>query len=114
MLSVAPPMNSQSGAAARSDKVSAQSEAIEGCARFALWTDLVLASGASGYGGAPWELRATITVEEMASILGVGRSAAYEAVRKQELPSLRIGRRLLVPVPRLLALLGAIDSPMAS
>ena len=111
---MAPPMNSQSGAAARSDKVSAQSEAIEGCARFALRTDLVLASGASGYGGAPWELRATITVEEMAAILGLGRTAAYEAVRRQELPSLKIGRRLLVPVPQLLALLGGRARAVAS
>jgi excisionase family DNA binding protein len=43
--------------------------------------------------------RATITVEEMARILNLGRSAAYEAARRGELPTRRIGRRLVVPIP---------------
>lgn len=51
--------------------------------------------------------RATITVEDAARLLGIGRSAAYEAVRRQEIPSLRLGRRLVIPVPRLLAMLGS-------
>lgn len=50
--------------------------------------------------------RATISVKEAGDILGIGRSAAYAAVRAGQIPALRIGRRLLVPVPRLLALLG--------
>jgi excisionase family DNA binding protein len=50
--------------------------------------------------------RATISVEEAGRLLGIGRSAAYEAIRRGEIPHLRIGRRYLVPVPRLLALLG--------
>jgi excisionase family DNA binding protein len=41
--------------------------------------------------------RATRTVEEAAEILGIGRSAAYAAVARGELPALRIGRRLVVP-----------------
>ena len=52
------------------------------------------------------EDRVTLTVEETASLLGVGRSAAYEAVRRGDLPSRRLGRRLIVPVPALLAWLG--------
>jgi excisionase family DNA binding protein len=55
------------------------------------------------------EGRATITVEEAAAILGIGRSAAYEAARRGQLPTRRLGRRLLVPVPALLAWLGAED-----
>lgn len=51
--------------------------------------------------------RPTLTVEEAATVLGIGRSAAYEAARQGELPTRRIGRRLLVPVPALLAWLGA-------
>lgn len=43
--------------------------------------------------------RAIISVEEMARILNLGRSAAYEAARRGELPSRRVGRRLVVPVP---------------
>lgn len=43
--------------------------------------------------------RRTVTVEEAARALGIGRSAAYAAARSGELPGvIRIGRRLLVPV----------------
>ena len=55
--------------------------------------------------------RATITVSEAADILGIGRSAAYEAVARGEIPAIRVGRRLLVPLARLYALLGI--SPVA-
>ena len=41
--------------------------------------------------------RSTYQVEEAARILGIGRSAAYEAVRRGDIPSIRIGRRVLVP-----------------
>lgn len=51
--------------------------------------------------------RTTITVEEAASLLGIGRSAAYDAARRGQLPTRRLGRRLLVPVPALLIWLGA-------
>jgi excisionase family DNA binding protein len=51
--------------------------------------------------------RTTITVEEAASLLGIGRSAAYDAARRGQLPTRRLGRRLLVPVPALLDWLGA-------
>jgi excisionase family DNA binding protein len=53
--------------------------------------------------------RATITVEDAAQLLGIGRSAAYEAARRGDIPTLRIGRRVLVPVPRLLALLSSTN-----
>lgn len=51
--------------------------------------------------------RLVIQVEEAAQLLGLGRSSAYEAARRGELPTIRMGRRLMVPVPQLLALLGA-------
>jgi excisionase family DNA binding protein len=38
-----------------------------------------------------------MTVEQAARLLGIGRNAAYEAARRDELPAIRIGRRLLVP-----------------
>ena len=56
--------------------------------------------------------RATVTVEIAARVLGIGRSAAYEAAKRGELPTIRLGRRLVVPVPRLLDLLGARRDPM--
>ncbi len=43
------------------------------------------------------EKRATYDVPEAARILGIGRSAAYEAVRRGEIPSIRLGKRLVVP-----------------
>lgn len=42
----------------------------------------------------------------LGSVLGVGRDAAYEAVNTGAVPVIRAGRRLVVPVPALLALLG--------
>lgn len=39
----------------------------------------------------------TMTVEQAAKALGLSRSLAYEAVRTGELPSLRIGGRILIP-----------------
>lgn len=50
--------------------------------------------------------RAVISVEETAALLGLGRSQTYAAVRAGELPSRRIGRRVLIPVPLLLEYLG--------
>lgn len=41
--------------------------------------------------------RLTLTVEEAAATLGVSRASAYEAVRRGEIPAIRIGRRVLVP-----------------
>lgn len=49
----------------------------------------------------------TMTVEEAGKLLGIGKSSAYEAVRNGSIPSIRIGRRFLIP--RI-----AIDSMMAS
>lgn len=51
--------------------------------------------------------KATITIEQTARLLGLGRTAAYDAARRGELPTRRLGRRLLVPVPALLAWLEA-------
>lgn len=52
--------------------------------------------------------RAFITIEEFASLPGSpSRDVCYEAARRGELPTMRLGSRILIPVPRLLALLGA-------
>ena len=39
----------------------------------------------------------TVSVQEAAAMLGIGRATAYEGVRTGVIPSLRVGRRLLVP-----------------
>jgi excisionase family DNA binding protein len=41
--------------------------------------------------------RRTYTVLEVAEILGIGRNTAYEICRTGELPTIRIGGRVLVP-----------------
>lgn len=48
--------------------------------------------------------RLTVTVEEAGELLGISRAHAYELVRRGELPSLRLGRRIVVPVGRLRAM----------
>jgi excisionase family DNA binding protein len=50
--------------------------------------------------------RKTVTVDEAAKALGVSRYAAYRAVWQGQIPSIRIGRRLLVPVAKLNEMLG--------
>lgn len=41
--------------------------------------------------------RVVLTVAEAGRLLGISRNSAYEAVRRGELPAVRIGRRLIVP-----------------
>lgn len=45
----------------------------------------------------PEPKRLTVTVDETAAILGIGRNAAYDGVRAGTIPSIRVGRRILVP-----------------
>jgi len=53
----------------------------------------------------------TITVEEAAGLLRIGRNLAYEAVKRGELPAIRVGRRVLVPRRALERLLEAGQQP---
>ncbi len=58
--------------------------------------------------------RATVTIEEAALILGIGRATAYEAARIGQLPVLKLGcKRLVVPKCALDALLSAVAKPSA-
>jgi excisionase family DNA binding protein len=58
--------------------------------------------------------RLTLTVEEAAARLGISRSLAYELARRGELPVVRLGRRIVVPVRALDVLLGPQDDLSAS
>lgn len=51
--------------------------------------------------------RLTYTVAEAARLLGLGRNAAYEAAKRGEIPTIRMGRLLLVPKGPLHKLVGA-------
>lgn len=50
--------------------------------------------------------RTTCSIEEAAHILGIGRSTAYAAAHDGSLPTLRISGRILVPVAKLVAMIG--------
>lgn len=52
----------------------------------------------------------TLTVEQAAELLGIGRSTAYELVRSGCLDSIRLRRRIVVPVAQLAARLGVSAS----
>ncbi len=48
----------------------------------------------------------TLTVDEAAALIGVSRSTAYDLVATDELPTVRLRRRILVPASALTDLLG--------
>jgi excisionase family DNA binding protein len=50
--------------------------------------------------------RMTMTIEEAAAILGISRTSAYLCAARGEIPTRRFGRRVLVLVGPLLAMLG--------
>ncbi len=54
--------------------------------------------------------RDTLTVDEAAARLGIGRNAAYAAVKRGEIPALRLGKRILVPRAALDRLLTGCDA----
>ena len=43
------------------------------------------------------EQKLTLTIEETARLLGIGRNLCYDRVKTGEIPVIKIGRRLLVP-----------------
>lgn len=49
--------------------------------------------------------RATITVEQAGQLIGLWRGGAYQAAQRGDIPTIRIGRRLFVPVAALLRML---------
>lgn len=58
--------------------------------------------------------RLTLSVPEAAELLGIGKGLAYDAARNGEIPTISIGRRLVVPVHQLLHLLGVPPEQQAA
>ena len=56
----------------------------------------------------------TLTVEQAAKVLGIGRSTAYELVHTGDIPSLRLGRRIVVPTAKLAEMLAPMSTTEAS
>ena len=50
--------------------------------------------------------RLTLSVAEAAELVGISRTTAYELAQSGELPTIRLGRRILVPVNQLADVLG--------
>lgn len=50
--------------------------------------------------------RTTVSVPIAGRVLGVGVSKSYQLAREGVLPTIKLGRKLVVPVPALLKLLG--------
>lgn len=51
---------------------------------------------------------------DAADVLGVSRNLAYGMARRGELPTIRLGSRVVVPVPALLAMLGDRGTPVST
>ena len=54
---------------------------------------------------------ATMSVESAGRLLGIGRNSAYEAARQGTIPTLRFGKRVVVPRAALMRLLGEREAP---
>ena len=57
----------------------------------------------------PFADRMVFTVPEVARLLRLSRQSAYEAVRRGEIPTIRFGKRILVPRRALLKLLEGVS-----
>jgi len=57
----------------------------------------------------PW-----LSIPEAGAIFDLGRAASYQAARRGEIPTIRLGKRLLVPTAKLRAMLGLSSEPEAS
>jgi len=58
--------------------------------------------------------RLTFTVEETGKKLGLSRGLIYQAIHEGQIPSIRIGRRILIPrvaLEKILANPGGLSSP---
>jgi excisionase family DNA binding protein len=59
----------------------------------------------------PMPDRLALSVEEAGALLGMSRDLVYDLVNRRELPSVRLGRRLVVPRKALEALLDERAGP---
>jgi len=49
------------------------------------------------------ELPLMLSVSQVADVLGIGRTNAYELVKEKDFPSLKIGSRIVVPKDKFIA-----------
>ena len=53
------------------------------------------------------ELPLTLSIPEVAAVLGISRAGAYELVHSASFPKVKIGKRILVPKDKLIEWLDA-------
>ncbi|WP_371517719.1 helix-turn-helix domain-containing protein [Kitasatospora sp. NBC_01300] len=58
------------------------------------------------------QVQPTMTVPEAGRLLGLERAASYNAARRGDIPTITVGRRLLVPTAKMRVLLG-LDAQVA-
>lgn len=54
------------------------------------------------------------TVAEVSALIGISKNSTYEAIRRGQIPALRIGRRIVIPhkaLEELLNATGVADNP---
>jgi excisionase family DNA binding protein len=56
----------------------------------------------------------TMQVDEIHKALGISRAAAYEAVKNGDIPSIRIGRRIVIPTAAVRRMLQLDSGPDAA
>src|SRR6266446_5181769 len=61
-----------------------------------------------------WDSRDAFTVEETGKILGISRASTFAAANRGDIPTIRIGKRLIVPRRALEKLLGIEDANVAA
>ena len=75
-----------------------------------MYNSRMLQSGTAAYGEEESHMtdKLTVTVPEMAKMLGISRPLAYELAKKRGFPAIRVSeRRIIIPVDRLHAWLSA-------
>lgn len=58
--------------------------------------------------------RQTYSVPEAGARLGLSKNAAYEAAKRGELPTLKIGGRLFVPIAAFEKMLASVEAKVAA
>lgn len=58
--------------------------------------------------------RRTLSIEQAAKILGISRGLAYELANVGELPVVRLGKRIVVPIDALNALLDSATTEIST
>jgi excisionase family DNA binding protein len=72
--------------------------------------DQVASSATGTLSALPPGDRFTLSVAEAGQLLGVSRAFAYELAARRELPTIRLGRRVMIPKVALLAMVGLSPS----